>query len=166
MDDFKVNLENLTQEEREQLLALVKKGNTDNKRWKPTKDKLYYFVDSSGIVEFVCFNSDFDERCYDIGNCFKTREEAEFKAECIKVQHEIEELAREYNDGWKPDIYDICEYKYFIYYDGDDGIICDYCIKWADLPFTMFFKSEELCQKAIDTIGRERLLKYWFRVKE
>ena len=54
-------------------------------RWKPKKGDTYYYVDGCTLVEDRTFEGRvFDERHYEVGNCFRTHEEAEAMAEKIK----------------------------------------------------------------------------------
>ncbi len=54
-------------------------------RWKPKEGDTYYYVDGCTLVEDRTFEGRvFDERHYEVGNCFRTREEAEAMAEKIK----------------------------------------------------------------------------------
>ena len=56
-------------------------------RWKPEAYQKYYFASSSGIAhhDFWTNSSDIDDGRFEIGNCFKTREEAERVAEYLKA---------------------------------------------------------------------------------
>lgn len=59
------------------------------KRWKPKEGEHYYHfsIDNVGRIQFHItqwFNWDIDKRQYKIGNCFRTRKEAETKLKEIK----------------------------------------------------------------------------------
>ena len=76
-----VNMENLSNEEREQLLKLVEKSNEQQpkKRWRAEDEEDYYFIDyCNKINTWKELNYKTDEDLYEIGNYFKTEEEAEF----------------------------------------------------------------------------------------
>lgn len=54
-------------------------------RWRAEKDGIYYFVDNDGIVRFTSDKySKIDNRKYNIGNYFKTKEEAQVIANKFK----------------------------------------------------------------------------------
>lgn len=167
MEEIKVCLDNLTDDEREQLLALVEKGNKGNKeRWKPQIDEYYWCVDFDGRADFNLWGDDETDRWhYFTRNCFKTKEEAEFHLEELKVEYELKDLADKLNEGWTPNWENCLEEKNYAYYDHHTykvevgrtvGSQCN----------DILFKNKKLCQKAIDTIGEDRLKKYYFNVKE
>lgn len=66
--------------------------------WKPEKDEEYYVIDPDGDVYSDNWaNMDTDELVYEIGNCFKTREEAEKAVEKAKIYTQLKRLAEEEN---------------------------------------------------------------------
>lgn len=58
----------------------------ENYRWKPNKNDIYYYISSVGwfITSDTWDNWTYDIEHYAMGNCFKTKEEAEAKLEEIK----------------------------------------------------------------------------------
>ena len=159
---LKVNLENLTEEERENLMALVEKANKPkSKVWKPEEKEEYWYISDKGNSESSYFTKHpYHIKCFEIGNCFKTKEEAEFMIKKLKVIAELKRFAQENNNGetdWKG-----YKDKYYIIYNSQSNEIsfnfcCD--IKANDIYFT----SSEIAQKAIETIGEDRLKKVLFR---
>ena len=164
-NNITVNMENLSQEERSTLLSLIEKANKPkNKVWKPESDEMYYFSYSDGNVSFDRFISNTSEKRYAIGNCFKTKEEAEFALEKQKVIMELKRFALEHNEG-EIDWNDSNQIKYFLSYQHDKNIIfidSYYFIQICDIYFT----SEEIAKAAIKEIGEERIKKYYFEVEE
>ena len=84
MNEFQtinVNLLNLSEEEREQLMSLIKKANQPQKnRWRGEKNDVYYSITGDGrIVDNRESESTCDDVVYQFGNYFKTKEEAEFE---------------------------------------------------------------------------------------
>lgn len=164
-NNITVNMENLSQEERSTLLSLIEKANKPkNKVWKPEKDETYYYLYSYGKIEEDTWDNANEDRIrYAIGNCFKTKEEAEFVLEKLKVITELKRYALEHNEGeinWNPG-----KRNFYIYYS--------YSINRTDIDFTtcmrestVYFTSREIAQAAIKEIGEERLRKYYFEVKE
>lgn len=48
------------------------------KPWKPNKGDIYFFVDANGLSDYEkYYNDPFDIMCYKLGNCYKTKTEAE-----------------------------------------------------------------------------------------
>ena len=159
-----VNMENLTEAERNQLLALVKKSTGENKVWKPEENETYYYIKAAGVINCQEYynTSSFSTSNYEIGNCFKTKEEAEFAVEKQKVTTELKRFAQEHNDkiDWNND-----DWKYYLaygYLDKKLTVCSTIKIKVADIYFT----SKELLQEAIKAIGADRLKKYYFEVED
>lgn len=99
-NNITVNMENLSQEERTTLLSLIEKANKANSKvWKPEENETYYYLYSYGKIEEDTWdNADEDRIRYAIGNCFKTRGEAEFATEKLKVITELKRFALEHNE--------------------------------------------------------------------
>ena len=161
-----VNMENLSQEERTALLSLIKKANKPkNKVWNPEENETYYYSYSDGNIEEATWdNLNVDKNRYAIGNCFKTKEEAEFALERQKVITELKRFALEHNDK-EIDWNNIEQRKCFLSYQHDKNIIfIDFY--YSVQIYNIYFTSEEIAQAAIKEIGEERLRKYYFEVKE
>lgn len=162
MDEIKLNMENLTKEEREQLLKLIEKANKqDNKIWKPEDGDIYYFIDSYGDIYYCTWgsyvtNSEFgpDSSKYALGNCFKTKEEAEFALERRKVITELERFAKENNN------------PKLVPYQGYHLVCACGEVKAAAFAGAITFTDICIAEKAIETIGKDRLKKYYFGIEE
>lgn len=162
-----VNFDNLTEEERNQLLALVKKSMEEPKVWKPEDYEKYYYVENDGdIWEEKWCGSYTDEERYEIDNCFKTKEEAKFAVEKQKVTTELKRFAQKHNE-YKFNPINNKEGLYFIIYI-NSKVAIDYCFKYLSVfgKNAVYFTSKELAQQAIDTIGADRLKKYYFEVED
>lgn len=154
-----VNMENLSEEERKQLLDLVEKANTPKSMlWKPEKDEAYFYIISTGeVARDVSENSASDETSFSIGNYFRTAEEAEFAVERLKVLHEL----RQYANGFHP------------VKDREGGFVLAYYYRSQEIEIVdgdgveylfadIYFETREIAQAAIKGIGEERLKKYYF----
>ena len=167
-NNITVNMENLSQEERSTLLSLIGKANKPkNKVWKPEKDETYYYSYSDGNIEEATWdNLNVDENRYAIGNCFKTKEEAEFALERQKVITELKRFALEHNEkeiDWSNDD----EQKYCLYFNHErNRIMINNFYVSQFLSEQIYFTSDTIAQQAIKEIGEERLEKYYFEVKE
>lgn len=161
MENITVNTENLSEEEIEQLIALITKANEPQKIWKPKKDEIFWIINEYGKVCHVYAGLPEDNAYFSIGNCFRTKEEAEFAVERLKVIHELKILA----NGFNP----LKERK--------DGYVLGFNLTFKhvevcgtygsgfifnDIPF----RTETAAKKAIDTIGEERLKKYYFCIED
>lgn len=102
MDTITLNMENLSEAERKQLLSLVEKANKP-KRFclnNIISGESYFFIDTDGEVWESRFSSSTSiaTNRFVIGNAFPTREVAEFEVERCKVFHEIKEFIAENDD--------------------------------------------------------------------
>ena len=131
------------------------KDSKDSKVWKPSNGEEYWFVDGGvGSFDFAD-DSEYDKTQHLIGNCYKTREEAEQALEIKKIDTELRRYALEHNQG-EIDWEDFKQQKYSIYYDYEDkkfNVSWDRCTRDKNIYFT----SEEIAKQAIETIGRERV---------
>lgn len=127
--------------------------------WDLKEGDFYYFLNILGDVCYCCWNGyEFDLARRSLGNAFLTEEEAEFekeRKECESIllkygrrtfKYNSSNFAVFYNHLYKQNRFDKYEYTQ------DQGVI--------------YFDTEELAQKAIDEVGKERLKKYVFRVEE
>jgi hypothetical protein len=153
-------MENLSADEREQLMKLVEKANKTPSDM-PKEGDTYYYINSCGAVSTLEWgNWKADNWLYNIGNCFKTEKDAEFAIERHKVVVELEKFASEYNGNIIGPYYCylICEHN-------DRGYhVSPMALENLRLHGVKF-NSREIAQKAIDAIGEDRLKKYYFRVE-
>jgi hypothetical protein len=126
----------------------------------PQRGDEYYYIDADGVVEPESWDDSFDDRSVlKFGNCFRTKKEAEFKAEQLKVLHELEELADD-DQEWDGDHrHFVIKYKHDV-----NKLSIEYWI--TDQHCQFYFKSMQSAQAAINKIGEERLKKYYFCVPE
>ena len=170
MDTITLNMENLSEVERKQLLSLVEKANKpkrfcfENMR----SEEIFFFIGSAGEVwekDFVPGNPS-DENRFLLGNAFPTREAAEFEVERLKVLHEIKEFIAK-NDDKEIDWTDSVEFKYVLTYRIEDSKVSA-GVFYSDMKY-----QKELCASSgkviddmIETIGEERIKKYYFGITE
>ena len=67
--------------------------------------------------------------------------------------------------AYEPDWEDIDELKYFITYDYKFKIVETDWNRWMQRD-NIYFESEEQIQACIDAVGKDRIKKYYFRIKE
>ena len=160
-----VNMNNLEEDERKQLMALIEKANKPkSKIWKPSNsNKAYFYITTSGNVSHGCWDGgQFDESRYEFGNCYPTKEDAEFAAEAHKVYAELKRYAEEHSDpiDWDNET---C-YKYSLHYNHyKKKIETTGHVTWQSIG--IFFSSDQLAMQAVKEIGENRIKKYLFRVE-
>lgn len=170
MNNITVNMDNLSTDERNTLLKLIEKANKPkNKAWKPEIGERYCYIrcDTWDMINrYNCNDDSFDKNCYKIGNCFRTKEEAEFALEKQKVITELKRFALE-NNEYELDWNDNEKSKYFIVYNHlrNEIRIESLCyMKYGGN--NIYFSSMEVARKAIETIGEDRLKKYYLEVND
>ena len=125
-------------------------------RWKPLVDDVYYYITNDGIIvdtEYYGGTAEHDR--YDLGNMYPTREAAEFEIERRKVLAEIQEFTLELPRNEKE--------LYGIYYRKDKDEVSVFNVHFNNCYGIPVFQREQ-AQACIDTIGKDRLKKYYFRV--
>lgn len=164
-NNITVNMENLSEEEREQLMKIIKKSNgCKRKVWKPECNKNYWIINGSRVVNSSWDNDNVDYRRYEIGNCFKTEKEAKFALEKLKVEAELRRFAEE-NNECEIDWTDRKQNKWLICYNYDSKNI-DTGYDNTLRTHYIYFSSKEIAKQAIKHIGEERLKKYYFRIED
>ena len=139
----------------------------ESKVWKPEKDGHYYYYNDTGHIYESCYDGDStDKNRLEFGNSFKTKEEAEHMVEKLKVINELKKFALENNEA-EIDWNNLSQKKYVIIYDPENQNVDVYCY-WRTqyIPFNIHFTSEKIAQKAVETIGEDRIKKYYFDVEE
>ena len=170
MDAITLNMENLSETERKQLLSLVEKANKPKRFCLDNMEdkEIFFFVGPAGDVwekEFAS-KTPFDENKFLLGNAFRTKEAAEFAVERLKVLHEIKEFIAENDDGeinWK----DTKEEKWSLSYSYRFGrVLAGVVSMIATAQREFYASSREVIEKMIETIGEERIKKYYFGITE
>lgn len=127
--------------------------------WDLIKGDRYYFIETNGGVYSCYWLADVNDLCrIEFGNVFLTQEEAEFELErrrCEAIMLKYGRRTFKYEDD-----------NYLIRFNNDDKQAFVEVWRLNQLQGTIYFDTEELAQKAIDEIGKERLKKYVFRVEE
>lgn len=165
-NNITVNMENLSEEEREQLMKIIKKSNGSKRNiWKPEYDEWYFYVSGYGIVgSNVWINDYIDNGYYEIGNCFKTEEEAKFALEKLKVETELRRFVEE-NNEYETDWEDDDQEKWCMHYSYGDGDVYFTNAYWHKRD-DIYFSSKKIGAQAVNSIGKERLKKYYFEVED
>lgn len=133
------------------------KKEKENERWVPKVGDCYWYVDNDGYIhetEWAHFG--IHRRRYLIGNVFKTEEEAEFRVGQLKVEAELRRFARPFEEN---------KSNWTMIYEADHKKIAVYNYTSFQIH-DIHFASEEIAQKAIDTVGEERIKKYYFGVED
>ena len=153
----------LTKEQEKQIKDFL--GIKNSKKWMPKKSEKYFYINCCGDIDY-CVNSDdeADMYCFLTNNYFKTKEEAEFRLEQIKVYYELKNFADDNND-------EICwihqsQLKYYMLYSYVENELD--ITSWTNVRDLgqIYFSSEELAKQAVEKVGEDRIKKYLFEVWE
>lgn len=139
------------------------------KRWKPEFDEKFYYVELDGSIEddvaasSIQSRSSFEVWCYLIGNCFKTKEEAEEYKKQIEYTARYKNYIEEHSEpiDWNNEDQE----KDSAFYDIDEkGIRVEDTVKFIDQG-TIYASSEQIIWDAIKEIGEDNFKKYVLGVK-
>ena len=153
-----VNLENLTDAERQQLMSLVEKSKKAKQWWEGTKfdikenENYYTILPSGGVEADRQFCTQVDGNRINFGNACKDRDYMERRAKEIKLYNLLSNFAEVVNEGWTPNWKDKYEEKYCLYYDCFQDKWHTIYTFFAKYPTEVYFKSKELAQRAINEI--------------
>ena len=161
LTQFSTNMDNLTEQEQKQLIALINKGNKPLKRrWKAETDEMYFVVSGDGgIFSGIEKGTTFNKKTYELGNYFATKEEAEFELNKRLVLQQLKDYAFSHNRV-ELDWNNQQQPKYFIVKSAT-GLAWEriYSRQYSEQAY---FSSAEILSSAIKTIGRDKIIKYLF----
>lgn len=136
------------------------------KRWRAEKGGKYYFLDSScSVVYMVDYYIEFDRKRYEVGNYFKTKEEAEFRRQQLLYLQQYKDYLGDdlvTEEDWKDN--DIL--KYYAYYDYDSNIVDIDGGIYFKFQGTIYSKSKEKIEKFIKEFGEDNFKKYILEVED
>ena len=154
-------LENQVEELKAEIEELKKSEEKQGGRWKPKEDERYYLISASGeICTDIYKDCSVDKYRHAIGNCFRTKEEAEFEVKRLKVITELKEFTESDDAVWGEG-----DCHWYIYFEAMSGYIeveYDISCKFGNL----YFPSEETAREAIKAVGEDRVKRFYLRVKE
>lgn len=149
-------LQKLKEEFEERIKELEDKYNTEEE-W-PKDGDLYWFIDVRGNICNNRWENDlFDADVFDLGNIFKTSEEALFEIERRKVLHELRMMGRPFKRGEENWVFQI---------DARNDLEFYYTMSHRTVYVDCCFDTKEEARQAIQKIGVNRTKKYLFGVEE
>ena len=170
MKEYKLTISEETKDKIEQFLKLlnvdadiVEAENVkepEEKEWPQDVDD-YYYIHSDGSISRSVFylNDSFCKNTLSIGNCFRTKEEADFEAGRLRVLAEMKKFAEPEDRKWDGE-----NQHWIIYlnlYNGSINIDY-YTIHKYDL---IYFESAEKAEECVKAIGIGKIRKYYLGVE-
>ena len=118
----------------------------------------YWYVDDVGdILNEKWDGLDFEEYRLEIGNIYKTEDEAEFAIEKLKVEAELRKFSR---TVFKED-----EDNYFIQINASHQNLVVDTDEGYQTQGAIYFESRAITLQAIQSVGEDRIKKYIFGVE-
>ena len=116
----------------------------------------YWYVDSdTEVMDTASYDGEYDQGRLSIGNVFKTKEQAEFAVEKLKVEAELRKFSRPFKGNNKNYCIELCSpYERVTLYSYEQ----------FQIQGVIYFESREKAQQAIKSVGEERIKKYIFGV--
>lgn len=125
------------------------------KRWRADYEGTYFCVD---IFEYDDYYSSFDDTKYNMGNYFKTENEAvEYKDKLI-IYQKLKDLALDLNQGEQIDFDNEKQKKYIIVLDINIGLMIANIVHQQSLG-QIYCLDESFLEKAKERIGEDKLKK-------
>lgn len=139
-------------------LKLKVKEIKEKNRWKPKKDKKYWFVNVGKVDYFYWYNDIMDNYNYNTRNCFKTREETETHRENIETYYKLKNLAEKLNKGRKIDWNNSLQVKYYLSYNYDCKFFVLHYTYSEKTAGQIYCLDKNFKDKAIEEIGASKLI--------
>ncbi len=132
-------------------------------RWKPERDKTYYFITNDGKAndDMWFYDSGVDHNRFKIGNCFQTKEEAERVTEYLKALAVVrgDATSKFSEDG----------NNYYVYYNVESNSLrlgCSWsCIRNGIIGLP-YFSTEEDAKRSIEQHKNEWLAIFGIKGEE
>ena len=123
----------------------------------PQEDDVFCFINTFGKpVESTWGESITNRQLIEIGNMFRTKEQAEFAVEKLKVEAELRKFSRKFIWGGENWILSMGTNKdIFLVYEDDEMN-----------QGAVYFEDEYKALEAIEAVGKERIKKYIFGVED
>lgn len=164
--NLNVNLENLTAEERDNLMKLVEKSQEKkSKVWKPESGEKYFTLTGRGeVIDLYWFSGSEDIDRFEIGNVFPTREVAEEEVTCRKMLTKWKRLSIESGEDENPwnninGHWTVC-YNYYAK-EIDSSAVFQNC-KYEEV----YFSTKDSLLTAIKELGEDNVKRYILGVRD
>ena len=156
-----LELSNLTEEQKKQIIELAKKLEQENETDKLDYENDYSAVSYQGkVVKIMGASAEYVKDLFKLGLTAHTKEEAEKIRRRLLVEKELRDWAKKCKE---PVDWESKQAKYSIGYDNNtkEIILDDFC------DYTngnIIFTDNEIGKKAIESIGQERLIRDYFGI--
>ena len=140
-----------------QRVAELEQQAKQEKEFPQVEDDYWYVLGDAEVIFTVWYGDDYDKGRLSIGNVFKTKEQAEFAVEKLKVEAELRKFSRPFKYGdWNFEI---------LWNNHENNIELDWS-GYVVRQSVIYFESGEIAEKAIESVGEERIKKYIFGMED
>ncbi len=137
----------------------IERLKNQGKVWKPKKTENYFLINvNKAISDYTWGDSLFDNHIYELGNCFKTKSEAETMLEKIQIYTQLKRLAEEINTE-SIDWQNREQEKYYICYKTKLNRIEQFNAGSQQDIGQIYSTNDDFLKYAFCRIGEENLLK-------
>ena len=125
--------------------------------WKPEYNGNYWYfcTDTCRVFNTFWGPTHVHENRLNIGNMYKTKEEAEFELERMNVLGELKKFSRKFRKD---------ELNYYIYLNCNTNELGTVLSDNRE-RFNVYFESYEKAKEAIEVVGEDRIKKYLFGIE-
>lgn len=130
-------------------IAKLEKENAELKgkttAFEPVRHETYYRLNGAYVRAASNYDQDETDDDISVGNCFRTRDEAEQLLEWLKARKTLLDDAK----GFEPDWFNNEQYKYYLSYDTEEHRFeIDFC-RYVVCGYDIYFETEEEAKKSL-----------------
>lgn len=125
----------------------------------PRDGDVYWLINTAGETNWIRWHgAEIENKRLSFGNVFKTKEQAEFAVEKLKVEAELRKYGRPFKEGENENWFILWgTYKKEVQIDRSRKLV---------RQGTIYFESRKKVEEAIESVGEQRIKKYIFGVEE
>jgi len=160
-NSMNLELNNLTEEQKKQIIELAKKFEQENEVDKLDYVNDYEVASQSREVDVVRgYSTELMNDFFNLGLTAHTKKEAEKIRRRLLVEKELRDWAKKCKNpiDWKES-----QRKYYVQYEGNINVVTiDDFVNYATA--NVYFTEREVAKQAIESIGQERLIRDYFGI--
>lgn len=140
-----------------QRIAELEQQVKQEKEFPQDGDEYWYISLFGSILSEDWIGDPSEKRVLEVGNVYKTEQQARFALEKLKVEAELRKFSRPFEYG---------KFNYCLLFDIDGNNFRTDVTSYCPSQGAIYFESEEKAREAIKSVGEERIKKYIFGVED
>ena len=140
-----------------QRIAELEQQVKQEKEFPQDGDEYWYISLFGSILSEEWIGDPSEKRVLEVGNVYKTEQQARFALEKLKVEAELRKFSRPFEYG---------KFNYCLLFDIDGNNFRTDVTSYCPSQGATYFESEEKAREAIKSVGEERIKKYIFGVED